>query len=114
MHLLIAVGARFDDPERRAGWRPSARKPVIIHIDIDPAELDQIKTAHRHHSPAPGILNRLLPAVATNAAIGGSVSIAGRQNISPCRINDKPLSHFGLICTVACPDDEVVIATDVG
>jgi acetolactate synthase-1/2/3 large subunit len=43
--LLIAVGARFDDRAtgKVAAFCPKAK---IIHIDIDPAELDKIKTAH--------------------------------------------------------------------
>jgi acetolactate synthase-1/2/3 large subunit len=43
--LLIAVGARFDDRAtgKVAGFCPQAK---IIHIDIDPSELDKIKTAH--------------------------------------------------------------------
>ena len=42
--LLIAVGARFDDRAtgKVAQFCPQAK---IIHIDIDPAELDKIKTA---------------------------------------------------------------------
>jgi acetolactate synthase-1/2/3 large subunit len=43
--LLIAVGARFDDRAtgKVAGFCPQAQ---IVHIDIDPSELDKIKTAH--------------------------------------------------------------------
>src|SRR5690606_24273744 len=43
--LLIAVGARFDDRAtgKVASFCPGAK---IIHIDIDPSELDKIKTAH--------------------------------------------------------------------
>ena len=64
--LLIAVGARFDD---RATGKVAAfcRNAKIIHIDIDPAELDKIKTAHIGITADVGeALNRLLPAVNQN------------------------------------------------
>jgi acetolactate synthase I/II/III large subunit len=47
--FLIAVGARFDD--RVAGvpgkFAPSARR--IAHFDVDPAEINKVKTAHWHY-----------------------------------------------------------------
>jgi acetolactate synthase-1/2/3 large subunit len=47
--LLISVGARFDD--RVAGspkkFAPNARK--ILHFDIDPSEINKVKTTHWSH-----------------------------------------------------------------
>ncbi|MGU3525691.1 acetolactate synthase 2 catalytic subunit [Enterobacteriaceae bacterium C23F] len=57
--LLIAVGARFDD--RVTGklntFAPSAK---VIHMDIDPAELNKLRQAH---VGLQGDLNALLPAL---------------------------------------------------
>ena len=58
--LLIAVGARFDD--RVTGklntFAPHAR---VIHIDIDPAELNKLRQAH---VALCGDINQILPALA--------------------------------------------------
>ena len=56
--LLIAVGARFDD--RVTGklntFAPNAK---VIHMDIDPAEMNKLRQAH---VALQGDLNALLPA----------------------------------------------------
>ncbi|MFT4102502.1 MAG: hypothetical protein QM674_15990, partial [Burkholderiaceae bacterium] len=68
--LLIAVGARFDD---RATGKVSAFCPRarIIHIDIDPAELDKIKAAHVGIvADVAEALARLLPQVPTSSRTG--------------------------------------------
>ncbi|EOC1314801.1 acetolactate synthase 2 catalytic subunit [Cronobacter turicensis] len=63
--LLIAVGARFDD--RVTGklntFAPHAK---VIHMDIDPAELNKLRQAH---VGLPGDLNVLLPALQRPMAI---------------------------------------------
>ncbi|EMG9223080.1 acetolactate synthase 2 catalytic subunit [Enterobacter hormaechei] len=57
--LLIAVGARFDD--RVTGklntFAPNAK---VIHVDIDPAEMNKLRQAH---VALQGDLNALLPAL---------------------------------------------------
>ncbi|WP_031523796.1 acetolactate synthase 2 catalytic subunit [Siccibacter colletis] len=57
--LLIAVGARFDD--RVTGklntFAPHAK---VIHMDIDPAEMNKLRQAH---VALPGDLNVMLPAL---------------------------------------------------
>ncbi len=57
--LLIAVGARFDD--RVTGklntFAPNAK---VIHMDIDPAEMNKLRQAH---VALQGDLNALLPAL---------------------------------------------------
>ncbi|GAB7273311.1 acetolactate synthase 2 catalytic subunit [Dickeya ananatis] len=57
--LLIAVGARFDD---RVTGKLSAFAPhaSVIHMDIDPAELNKLRQAH---VALRGDLNQLLPAL---------------------------------------------------
>lgn len=115
--LLIAVGARFDDRAtgKVAAFCPQAK---IIHIDIDPAELDKIKTAHIGiTADVDAALLRLTPAVAENRRPQWLQRIADLKSEYPPVMpeQDNPLSHFGLIRTVAaCLDDEATIATDVG
>ena len=115
--LLIAVGARFDDRAtgKVAQFCPQAR---IIHIDIDPAELDKIKTAHIGIAGDVGeALGRLQPQVAPAERREWQARVAELQAQWPFAMPDAddPRSHFGLIRTVAaCLDREAVIATDVG
>ncbi|POU70788.1 acetolactate synthase 2 catalytic subunit [Leclercia sp. LSNIH6] len=63
--LLIAVGARFDD--RVTGklntFAPNAK---VIHMDIDPAEMNKLRQAH---VALQGDLNALLPALQQPLAI---------------------------------------------
>ncbi|WP_265942945.1 acetolactate synthase large subunit [Dechloromonas sp. A34] len=115
--LLIAVGARFDDRAtgKVAQFCPQAR---IIHIDIDPAELDKIKTAHIGiTADVKEALAQLLPGIARNERHTWSARINELQARFPFTppADDNPLSPFGLIRTVAaCLDDDALIATDVG
>jgi len=115
--LLIAVGARFDD---RATGKVAqfCRHAQIIHIDIDPAELDKIKSAHIGITADVGqALAALLPAVNENARQTWVDRIHALQAEFPFKMPDadQPLSHFGLIRTVAaCLDNDAIIATDVG
>ena len=115
--LLIAIGARFDDRAtgKVAQFCPNAK---IIHIDIDPAELDKIKTAFIGiQSDVQDALNNLLPAVKQNSRKNWVDRIQTLKNQFPMQLPDadNPRSHFGLIRIVAaCLDDSAIIATDVG
>jgi len=115
--LLIAIGARFDDRAtgKVAQFCPQAK---IIHIDIDPAELDKIKTAHIGiTADVSAALAQLLPGIARNERHAWSERIKQLQAQFPFSppADDNPLSPFGLIRTVAaCLDDDALIATDVG
>ena len=115
--LLIAVGARFDDRAtgKVAAFCPNAK---IIHIDIDPAELDKIKSAHVGiTADVREALAQLLPLVSENARLQWVDRINALKAQHPQQFPDadKPLSHFGLIRSVAaCLDNEATIATDVG
>ena len=115
--LLIAVGARFDD---RATGKVAAfcSQAKIIHVDIDPAELDKIKMAHIGiTADVREALSRLLPAVAASPRDDWRQRVDALKAAHPFQMpdSDNPLSHFGLIRTVAaCLDDEAAIATDVG
>ncbi len=115
--LLIAVGARFDDRAtgKVAAFCPQAK---IIHIDIDAAELDKIKTAHVGIiADVAEALTRLLPLLPENPRAEWNARIDALKAAHPQPlpgVND-PRSHFGLIRAVAaCLDDDAIVATDVG
>ncbi|MDD2744420.1 MAG: acetolactate synthase large subunit [Rhodocyclaceae bacterium] len=115
--LLIAVGARFDDRAtgKVAAFCPQAK---IVHIDIDPAELDKIKTAHIGiTADVQEALALLLPAIEKNER----KNWVDRNNALKAQLPfempdvDNPRSHFGLIRAVSdCLDDDAIITTDVG
>ena len=115
--LLIAVGARFDDRAtgKVAGFCPQAK---IIHIDIDPSELDKIKTAHVGlQGDVRAVLEKLIPKVGTRIREPWLARVAELKATHPMRLpgNDDPRMPFGLIRAVAeCVDDEATIVTDVG
>ncbi|MCR4460032.1 MULTISPECIES: acetolactate synthase 2 catalytic subunit [Pseudescherichia] len=65
--LLIAVGARFDD--RVTGkLNTFAPHASVIHMDIDPAEMNKLRQAH---VALQGDLNALLPALQQPLAVDG-------------------------------------------
>ncbi|MEI7613508.1 MAG: acetolactate synthase large subunit [Betaproteobacteria bacterium] len=115
--LLIAVGARFDDRAtgKVAAFCPQAK---IIHIDIDPSELDKIKTAHVGiQGDVAMTLEKLLPSLEAKMRTPWLSQVAELKTNHPLRMPgvENPRTHYGLIKAVAdCLDDEAVITTDVG
>jgi len=115
--LLIAVGARFDDRAtgKVAAFCPQAK---IVHIDIDAAELDKIKSAHVGIVADLGeALARLLPQIPENPRTAWIARTRQLQEQHPQPLPglDDPRSHFGLIrCVAACVDDDAIVVTDVG
>jgi acetolactate synthase-1/2/3 large subunit len=115
--LLLAVGARFDD---RATGKAAAfcSGAKIIHIDIDPSELDKIKTAHVGiGGDVKTTLDMLLPLTQARARTPWRAQVAGLKATHPLRTpgSDDPRRHYGLIHAVAeCLDDEAIVVTDVG
>ncbi|MCM8595319.1 acetolactate synthase large subunit [Accumulibacter sp.] len=115
--LLIAVGARFDDRAtgKVAGFCPQAR---IVHIDIDPSELDKIKAAHVGIAgDVLTVLEKLLPAVDRRSRATWLSRVGHLKASHPLRMPgiDDPRTPYGLIRAVAdCLDDQATIATDVG
>ena len=115
--LLIAVGARFDDRAtgKVAAFCPQAK---IIHIDIDPSELDKIKTAHIGiQGDVSAVLAQLAPQVKASLRETWLGRIAELKSAHPLRMPgiDDPRTPYGLIRAVAdCLDDEATITTDVG
>ncbi|MBI4292247.1 MAG: acetolactate synthase large subunit [Betaproteobacteria bacterium] len=115
--LLLAIGARFDDRAtgKVTAFCPQAR---IIHIDIDPSELDKIKTAHIGIAgDVKAVLDRLVPEVKARLRKPWRSQIAELKAQHPLKMPgiEDPRTHYGLIRAVAdCLDDEAIITTDVG
>ncbi len=115
--LLIAVGARFDD---RATGKVSAFCPQakIVHIDIDPSELDKIKAAHvAIRGDVKAVLGQLAPKLAPALREPWLSRVAELKAAYPLRMPGvgDPRTPYGLIRAVAeNVDDEATITTDVG
>ena len=115
--LLFAVGARFDDRAtgKVAAFCPNAK---IVHIDIDAAELNKIKTAHIGiQGDVATVLTALLPHVSTAMRTDWLSRVADLKRDFPLALPDvdDPRAHFGLIRAVAAAlDDQATVATDVG
>ncbi|MGE5391227.1 MAG: biosynthetic-type acetolactate synthase large subunit [Deltaproteobacteria bacterium] len=64
--LLLAFGVRFDD-RATGNIRAFCPEAAVIHADIDPAELDKLRTAHVSvRGDIGGVINQLLPLVEVN------------------------------------------------
>ena len=115
--LLIAIGARFDDRAtgKVAAFCPQAK---IIHIDIDPSELDKIKNAHIGITgDVAAVLEQLVPQVKPTLREAWLSRVAELKALHPLRMPgiDDPRTPYGLIRAVAdCLDDEATVTTDVG
>lgn len=115
--LLIAVGARFDDRAtgKVAAFCPQAQ---IIHIDIDPSELDKIKAAHIGiRGDVTAVLERLMPQVSAQLREPWLARVGELKTAHPLRLPgiDDARTPYGLIRAVADGlDDQAIIATDVG
>jgi acetolactate synthase-1/2/3 large subunit len=115
--LLIAIGARFDDRAtgKVAAFCPGAK---IIHIDIDPSELDKIKTAHIGIAgDVTEVLQSLLPKVQPQLKKQWLSHVADLKAQHPLQTPgiDDPRTHYGLIAAVAAAlNDEATVTTDVG
>jgi acetolactate synthase-1/2/3 large subunit len=115
--LLIAAGVRFDD---RATGRLDAFCPQaeVLHIDIDPCELDKIRPAHHGIvSDAAGALKALAEMIEPSerpewiARIG---ALKREQGLHTPGLED-PLSPYGLIAHAArAMDGNEIVVTDVG
>ncbi|HEY8554462.1 MAG TPA: acetolactate synthase large subunit, partial [Burkholderiales bacterium] len=115
--LLVAVGARFDDRAtgKAAEFCPRAK---IIHIDIDPSELNKIKQAEVAIAADVGrALAALLPRIERRARSAWRARVAALKEQFPLAMPgaDDPRTHYGIIRAVAsCLDENAIITTDVG
>jgi len=115
--LLIALGVRFDD--RATGkadqFCPGAQ---ILHVDIDPGELDKIKTPRLGITADAGqVLEALLPLVDKRPRRAWSERV-GRLRAShgmELPRADEITSAYGIIlATAALMGHDDIVATDVG
>ncbi|MBL8444981.1 MAG: acetolactate synthase large subunit [Zoogloeaceae bacterium] len=115
--LLICVGARFDDRAigKAAQFCPNAK---IIHIDVDPSELNKIKTAHiAINGDVSAVLEALLPRVKVMLRKRWLSHVQSQKTRFPLQMDgsDDPRTHYGLVHAVAAAlDDDAIITTDVG
>jgi len=115
--LLIAAGVRFDDRAtgKVAEFCPNAK---IVHIDIDPSELDKIKTATASVTgDIADILEALLPKIENADRSGWRARIAELKKAHPMIIPgaDDPASPYGVILKAAeLAGENAIVATDVG
>jgi len=110
--LLIAIGARFDDrvTGKVAQFCPHAQ---IIHVDIDPSELDKIKTAHIGIVADAGeALAALLPLVEANQRREWRARIAELKRRHPLNMTGSAYDVIAAVAKLAGKD--ALIATDVG
>lgn len=115
--LLIAVGARFDDRAtgKVAQFCPNAG---IIHIDIDPSELDKIKKAHVGIvGDVREVLTALVPMVQEQARDAWLAHVEELKSAHPLQMPgaEDPLTPYGMVVQSAkyLPED-AIITTDVG
>ena len=115
--LLICVGARFDDRAigKAAQFCPNAK---VIHIDLDPSELNKIKSAHVGiHGDVQAVLEALLPRVKVVLRKRWLSHVESLKGRFPMRMDgsDNPRTHYGLVHAVAgALTDDAIITTDVG
>lgn len=114
--LLISAGVRFDDRAtgKLAEFCPRA---TVIHIDIDPAEIGRLKTAHIGIAGDIGeVLDMMLPMVEHSSRAEWLSFIGELKNAYPRLLPNGVLNTpRGLICeTARLLGDEAIVATDVG
>ena len=115
--LFLAVGSRFDDRAtgKVAEFCPGA---TIVHVDIDPCELDKIKTANMSIGGDAGTVLRSLVDLVEETDRSEWVERVGslRQDFAyEFDRGDDPLSAYGLVLqTGAVVDEKTFITTDVG
>lgn len=115
--LLIAAGVRFDDRAtgKVAQFCPHAK---IIHIDIDPSELDKIKTAHVGIVGDVGrVLQNVLAQVRTTDRSDWLARVEELKRTHPLLTpgTADPRMPYGLILeTARLAGDDAIVTTDVG
>jgi len=115
--LLIAAGVCFDDRAtgKVAAFCPKAR---IVHIDIDPSEVDKIKTAHVGIvGDVREVLEVLLPLVEAQPRAAWLAHVEALKAEYPLQTPgaDDPRTPYGLVLHAASLlDDDAIITTDVG
>jgi acetolactate synthase-1/2/3 large subunit len=115
--LLVAVGARFDDRAtgKLAEFCPRA---AVIHIDVDAAELNKLRTAQLAiRADARAALERLLPLLQVRRRHAWHSRIAELKCRHPLQMPNLGSVHspYGLMNAVAAALPEgAIVTTDVG
>ena len=115
--LLLALGARFDD---RAIGRVKEFCPraSIVHIDIDPSEIDKIKRSHISLvADVKAAMERIIPLVKDNRREEWTRRIETIRNEHPLPSpqSDDPLNPLNLIRDISgIAGADAIITTDVG
>jgi len=112
--LLIAVGARFDD--RVTGKLDTfAPHASVIHIDIDPAELNKLRRAH---VSLQGDMNQVLPALSMPMHIDGwRKEVSAMKSEFDWRYDHPGEAIYAPLLLKQLSDrkaDSAVVTTDVG
>lgn len=115
--LLVAVGVRFDD--RATGKVPAfCPQANIIHIDIDPSELDKIKTSTASITgDVAESLRALLPLIEEKDRSDWLATVQGLKAEHPMIIPDAddPASPYGVVLKAAeLAGEDAIVCTDVG
>lgn len=115
--VLVVVGARFDDRAigKAAQFCPNAK---IVHVDIDPSEMNKIRTAHVGITGDVGeVIESLLPHLKVRLRkrwLSHVASLKSRFPLTMPKAEDAR-SHYGLVLAVAdALDDDAIVTTDVG
>ncbi|WP_319466763.1 acetolactate synthase large subunit [uncultured Pseudodesulfovibrio sp.] len=115
--LLVAVGVRFDDRAtgKVAEFCPDAK---IIHVDIDPSELDKIKTSHASITgDVADSLKALLPQIEKAERTEWLHEISQLKKSNPMVVEgaEDPVSPYGVVLkTAELAEDDAIVCTDVG
>lgn len=115
--LLIVAGARFDD---RATGKMNEFCPNagVIHIDIDPGEINKLRTADMQLVGDVGeVFREMMPMIERRGRSGWLERIRQLKRKYPFIMpgQDDPCMPYGLIRQIAAiAGDETIIATDVG
>ena len=115
--LLVAVGVRFDD--RATGKVPEfCPKAKVIHMDIDPSEMDKIKTANASVTgDVADSLRALLPLVEKAGRLEWNAEVRALRDAYPMIVPgaDDPTSPYGVILkTAELAGRDAIVCTDVG
>jgi len=115
--LIIAAGTRFDDRAtgKLAEFCPGAG---IIHIDIDPSELNKLKQTHvAVRADAREFLKAIMPLIEKRDRKPWHSRIAQLKKQHPMVMQgkDDPVKPYGIIRMIGeLAGDDAIITTDVG